>query len=82
VLRSHGDIFPVARPDAADLERFMFEVDAPYSGRRTSDGGIEIVARGRSAICLLIWLEELVNNPARHGDMPAWLECPKKSRTD
>jgi hypothetical protein len=64
VLRSHGDergdIFPVGGPDAEDLDRFMFEVDAPYSQRRTSDAGIAILARGRSAICLLVWLEELV----------------------
>jgi hypothetical protein len=54
VLRSHGDehgdVSPLAKPDAADLERFMFESDAPYFHRRTNDGGIELVARGRSAI--------------------------------
>jgi hypothetical protein len=42
VLRSHGDgrgdVYPVGRPDPVDLERFMFEVDAPHAARRTSDG--------------------------------------------
>ncbi len=44
-----GEIFPVAEPDANDLERFMFETDSPYEHRRTSNGGIAIHARGRSA---------------------------------
>jgi hypothetical protein len=65
VLRSRGDergdIFPVGKPDADDLDKFMFEVDAPYEHRRTSDGGIELVAKGRSAICLLVWLERLLD---------------------
>jgi hypothetical protein len=71
ILRSRaderGDVFPVGRPDAADLDRFMWETDSPYDGRPTGDGGIEIVAKGRSAVCLLVWLEELVKraNPSR-----------------
>jgi len=52
--------FPVAKPDADDLERFMLETDSPYEHRRTSDGGIEILANGRSAVTLLVWLEEIV----------------------
>jgi hypothetical protein len=56
----HREVHPVAKPDAEDLDRFMFDADAPYGHRRTSDGGMEIIARGRSAICLLIWLEEIV----------------------
>jgi hypothetical protein len=56
----HREIFPVAKPDADDLERFMLETDSPYEHRRTSDGGIEILAKGRSAITLLVWLEEIV----------------------
>jgi hypothetical protein len=66
VLRSHGDgrgdVFRVGKPDADDLNRFMFEADAPYEHRRTSDGGIEILAKGRSAICLVVWLEEIVKS--------------------
>jgi hypothetical protein len=68
LLRMRADkrreIFPVAKPDADDLERFMFETDSPYDQRRTSDGGIEILARGRSAVTLLVWLEEIVRPAA------------------
>jgi hypothetical protein len=65
VLRSHGDargdIFPIGRPDADDLEWFMFSSDAPYQHRRlANDGRIEIVAKGHSAVCLLVWLDDLV----------------------
>jgi hypothetical protein len=42
----------------------MFETDSPYQHRRTSDGGIEIVARGHSAVTLLVWLEEIVQPAA------------------
>jgi hypothetical protein len=55
-----GTVFPVAKPDPDDLDRFMFDTDSPYEHRRTTDGGIEIVAKGRSAVTLLAWLEELV----------------------
>jgi hypothetical protein len=55
-----GTVFPVAKPDADDLDKFMFETDSPYEHRRTTHGGIEILARGRSAVTLLVWLEELV----------------------
>jgi hypothetical protein len=53
------ELFPVKQPDAEDLERFMFDADAPYDRRPTRDGGLELLARGRSAVCLLVWLEEL-----------------------
>jgi hypothetical protein len=59
-MDEHREIFPVAKPDADDLNRFMFETDSPYENRRTSDGGIEILAKGRSAVTLLVWLEEIV----------------------
>jgi hypothetical protein len=59
-MDEHGEIFPVARPDADDLDKFMFETDSPYEHRRTSDGGIEILAKGRSAVTLLVWLEDIV----------------------
>lgn len=56
----HREIFPVAKPDADDLDKFMFETDSPYEHNRTTDGGIEILAKGRSAVTLLVWLEEIV----------------------
>ncbi len=59
-MDERGDGSPVAKPDANDLERFMFETDSPYERRMTSDGGIEILAKGRSAVTLLVWLEEIV----------------------
>jgi len=62
-----GTVFPVARPDPEDLERFMWETDSPYEQRRTNDGGIEIVAKGRSAVTLLVWLEEVVRGAAVHS---------------
>ena len=59
-LNDRGCIFPVGRPDLDDLDRFMWETDAPYERRPTSDGGVEILARGRSAVTLVIWLTELI----------------------
>jgi hypothetical protein len=70
LFRSMGpnrEIYPVARPDADDLDRHMWESDSPYEARKTSDGGLEIRAAGRSAICLLLWLEDLVKRGARSG---------------
>src|ERR1700730_4024991 len=65
-MDEHREVFPVARPDADDLERFMWETDSPYEHRRTGDGGVEILAKGRAAVTLLVWLEKLVRlAPAR-----------------
>jgi hypothetical protein len=38
-------IFPVAKPDADDLERFMFETDSPYAEAR-------VMRRERSLLLL------------------------------
>ena len=62
-----GDIFPVGRPDVADLDRFMWDTDAPFQRRLTADGGVEIIAKGRSAMALAVWLQELVDQ----GRVPA-----------
>jgi hypothetical protein len=59
-MDEHREIFPVDKPDPDDLERFMFVTDSPFECRRTSDGGIEILAEGRSAVTLLVWLEDIV----------------------
>lgn len=61
-MNERRDIFPVARPDADDLANFMWQTDSPYAHRQTADGGIEIRAEGRSAVTLLIWLDELVRS--------------------
>jgi hypothetical protein len=55
-MNAHREIYPVAQPDPDDLERFMFERDAPYEHQRTTDGGLEIRASGRSALVLYDWL--------------------------
>lgn len=62
-LDENRELFPVGCPDPVDLERFMFETDSPYEHRKTSDGGLQILAKGRSAVTLLIWLDELVRAP-------------------
>jgi hypothetical protein len=67
-MDEHREIYPVARPDAADLDRFMFETDSPYEHRVTADGGLEIRAAGRSAITLLVWLEGIVSASACHAE--------------
>jgi hypothetical protein len=59
-MDARGDIYPVRQPDLEDLERFMWESDSPYGPRPTSDGGLQIVARGRSAVTLAVWLQELI----------------------
>jgi hypothetical protein len=59
-MDQRGSVFPVAKPDVADLDRFMWNVDSPYEKRLTADGGVEILAKGRSAIALLVWLEGIV----------------------
>jgi hypothetical protein len=53
-------IFPVGRPDVADLDRFMWDLDSPFERKATADGGLEILAKGRSALALAVWLEDLV----------------------
>ncbi len=59
-MDDRGDVFPVAKPDLDDLADFMWSTDSPYEVRPTTDGGAEILAKGRSAICLLTWLEAIV----------------------
>ncbi len=59
-MDERGSVFPVAKPDVGDLDRFMWNVDSPFEKRLTADGGVEILAKGRSAIALLVWLEGIV----------------------
>jgi hypothetical protein len=60
-MDERGDIFPVAAPDLADLDRVMCNADAPFERRPTTDGGVEVLAHGRSAKVLLLgWLTGIV----------------------
>jgi hypothetical protein len=59
-MDARREIFPVRNPGADDLDAFMLESDAPYEGGKTADGGVQVLTKGRSAICLLIWLEGVV----------------------
>jgi hypothetical protein len=59
-MSADGEIAPVAPPDVADLDRHMWETDAPFDRSVTKNGGLEILAKGRSAVALLVWLEDLV----------------------
>jgi hypothetical protein len=63
------EVYPVRQPHADDLARFMSQTAAPYHHRCTPDGGIKIVATGRSALCLLVWLVGIVGSapPKRDG---------------
>jgi hypothetical protein len=59
-IDGRGDIVPIGRPDVADLDRFMWETDSPFERRVTANGGVEIVASGRSALVLALWLQALL----------------------
>ena len=60
-MDERGEIFPVAAPDLADLDRVMCNADAPFERRPTTDGGVEVLAQGRSAKVLLLgWLAGIV----------------------
>jgi hypothetical protein len=59
-IDKRGDVFPVGRPDVDDLDRFTWDTDSPFERRPTADGGIAIVAKGRSAVTLAMWLQDLV----------------------
>lgn len=60
-LDANREGFPVREPDLADLERFMWNLDAPYRHKKTSVGGVMIEARDRSAIVLWEWLDGLLS---------------------
>jgi hypothetical protein len=63
-LRSHLDddleAFPLAGVDLRDLERHMWDSDAPYEQATTPQGGVRLLAKGRSAVALLLWLTGLL----------------------
>jgi hypothetical protein len=57
---ARGGVAGLGQPDLADLEEHMFSTDAPYERRLLHDGGVELVAKGRSAVCLAVWLQSYV----------------------
>lgn len=57
-LDRHGEAFPVGEPDLADLEEYMWGLDAPYLVQTSTAGGVAIEAKGRSAVALWEWLDE------------------------
>jgi len=60
-LDEQGEIFPVASPDLTDLDRVMWNANAPFERRPTTDGGVEILAQGRSGKVLFLgWLAGIV----------------------
>ncbi len=61
-LDVHGEAFPVREPDLQGLENFMFQLDAPYTKSVTKTGGVEIEARGRSAVVLGEWLDGFLSS--------------------
>jgi len=46
LLATKREVYPVRNPGAADLDKFIFESDAPYEGGATADGGVQILAKG------------------------------------
>lgn len=55
-MDEHREIYPVREPDLDDLERHMWAGDAPYLKRVASLGGVELGAKGRSAVVMLVWV--------------------------
>ena len=57
-LDEHGEAYPVREPDLADLERYMWKLDAPFVQTHSAVGGVAISAKARSAIVIWEWLDE------------------------
>ena len=64
-MDDHGVVFPVGRPDLDELDRAMWNADAPYEKRMSRGGGVQVVANGRSAIALVAWLTKLIEEGRR-----------------
>ena len=67
-LDAAGEVYITSEIDFDELDRFMFETDAPYEKRRSSEGGAQLTARGRAAVCLAVWLEGLLEGVPTFGD--------------
>lgn len=53
-----GQASPVRQPDLEDLNKHMWDCDAPYVKRSINPEVVEIDAQGRSAIALWEWLDD------------------------
>jgi hypothetical protein len=62
-MHERREIFPVARPDVDDLDRLMRDGDSPFLRRTIPKDGLEILAKGRSAVTLAVWLEGILQSP-------------------
>ena len=49
-------------PDLDDLDRYMWANDSPYQRRDVMLGGVELAAKGRSAISLAAWLRDFLGD--------------------
>ncbi len=67
-LDAHREAFPVREPDLGDLERYMWQVDAPFVQQATAVGGVLIEAKGRSAVVIWEWLDGYLE-PATRPDV-------------
>jgi hypothetical protein len=63
-LDADREAYPLREPDLADLEQYMWKLDAPYVRRSTSVGGIVIEARGRSVVMIWEWLDAHLSGTA------------------
>ena len=81
-MDERGEIFPVATPDLADLDRVMRNAGAPFDRRLTTDGGVEVLAQGRSAKVLLLgWLTGIVGRqPTRASPRSPTCSAPREGR--
>jgi hypothetical protein len=67
-LRQHlddeGEAFP-AHLDFEDLDRHMREYQATFEKQTSAAGGVQLIARGRSAEALALWLAGIFGTAMR-----------------
>ena len=61
-LDEHREAVLVSAPDLEELDRYMWKHDSPYQKREVKFGGVELLAKGRSAIHLAGWLTDLLGS--------------------
>jgi hypothetical protein len=63
---THYEAYPVLL-DFDDLERHMSSSDAPYEKHVTKTGSVELLAHGRAAEALAVWLSTAFSSGVRPG---------------